>query len=147
MRRIAVTDETDLPFPPSEVWRAITDLEASPNWWRPQVKVVIREALPELVGSTMEVRPFGGMAFVCRVSAVEPMKTMTIQYVDGVYRGNGIWTLTPTESGTRLSYAIDLEVRSRLLVLLSYLLNFGRIHSRLMKQVFANLERFIAQAG
>lgn len=144
MRRITVTDETTLPFPPAVVWKVLADLESSPSWWEPQVKVRVRQALPEIVGSTLEVRPYGGMSFVCRVTEVVPEATMKMQYFEGVYQGTGHWTLTPTESGTRLSYAIDLQIMSRLLVVLSYVLDLGAIHSKLMSRVFGNLERAIA---
>lgn len=146
MRRIAVADETVMPFSPAVVWKTLADFESSPTWWRPQVTVVIRQVAPDLVGSILEVRPLGGMGFVCRVSAVKPEAEMKLQYIEGIYRGTGVWTLTPTESGTLLRYAIDLEIVSRLLIALSFFVDLGAIHSRLMKQVFVNLESHMARS-
>lgn len=144
MRRIDVVDETTLPFSPPDVWRVLTDFPAYPSWWPSQVNVVVGQCEPELVGSMFAIRPFGGLGFTCRVSAVVAKSTMRIQYVEGVYRGTGVWTLTPAEQGTRIQYAINLEIVSRLLALLSFVTDLGAIHSRLMQQMFGNLERQVA---
>lgn len=145
MRRITVTDTTELPYSPRAVWKALVDFPASPAWWRPNVVVTVRKFEPTIVGTVCQVRPYGGLGFLCRVTSVTPESEMRMEYFDGIYRGVGIWRLMPLGEGTRLSYEIDLEIKSRFMRLLSYVLDFGAIHSRLMQQVFGNLKQHIAR--
>lgn len=146
MRRIHVTDTAELPFPDSVVWKALTDFPASPAWWGPKVVVTVEHVEPAIVGTIVRVRPYGGLGFLCRVSALTPQSELRMEYFEGIYRGIGYWRLTPSETGTLLSYEIDLEIKSLFMKTLSYVLDFGAIHSQLMQQVFENLKQHIASS-
>src|SRR5262249_11122053 len=62
----------------------------------------------EFVGSRFELRPNVGR-FVCDLVRIVHLQELVIHYVEGVYRGSGIWTLEPTDGGGVLCYRIDLE--------------------------------------
>lgn len=146
MRRIHVTDTAELPYVPAIVWKTLVDFPASPVWWGPNVVVTVQHFEPAIVGTIVSVRPYGGLGFRCRVSEVNSETEMKMEYFEGIYRGIGIWRLTPNDKGTRLSYEIDLEIKSVFMKVLSCFLNIGSIHSRLMQQVFENLKQHIGRS-
>jgi ribosome-associated toxin RatA of RatAB toxin-antitoxin module len=130
-----------VPFSPSEVWRVLTDLAAFPGWWprRLQLRVLHRE--PGLVGSEVEMRPFGGRPFLCRVESVEEPCSIRTQYHGGFITGRGEWRLEPSGSGTRVRYELDVQAEGRVVAWLDRVLPLGRIHSSQMHGVFRQLER------
>ena len=144
MRRVIAEDAVVLPYSPQPVWNALADFASYWRWWPTSVKIHVRRATPELVGSQIEVRPFGGRGFVCEVVRVTPPTEMQLRYVAGFYRGTGVWTVSKQDDGTRVSYRIDLEIVDRFLVVLSCFINIAALHSRLMRKVLSGLDDYIA---
>ena len=142
---IRATDEAIVPFPPAEVWRVLADVAGYPSWWPRQLglRVLHREA--GLVGSEVEQRPFGGRPFLCRVDAVEEPSSIRAQYHGGFIEGRGEWRLEPAGSGTRVCYELDVRAEGRVVACMGRILPLGRIHSRLMRSVFEQLERVLRQ--
>lgn len=64
-------------------------------------------------------------------------------YVEGAHRGAGVWTMERAEGGTRLSYSVDLEPYGLLARLLSNFLDYRRLHSAGMREIFRNLESYL----
>ena len=142
---IRATDEAIVPFPPAGVWRVLADVAAYPNWW-PRclgLRVLRREA--GLVGSEVEQRPFGGRPFRCRVEAVEEPFRIRTQYHGGFIEGRGEWRLEPVGPGTRVCYELDVRAEGHVVACLGRIVPLGRIHSRLMRNVFRQLERVLIQ--
>lgn len=148
MRRVQADDRTMLPVMPGLAWQVLTDFAAYSQWWPRSVKIVVRWAEPGLVGTQFQVRPLGGRGFVCAIESAIPEQELRLRYIEGLYRGTGVWKLTPRERGTEVSYCIDLEIADRFVTLLSYVLNVAGLHSRLMRQVYAGLARHLtSEAG
>ena len=121
------------------------DSSPTPGWevkGPAQLRVRVLKATTGRVGSPIEVRPRGGW-FVCEVSQVIPDKEIRIQYIEGVHRGTGRWTLEKVAEGTRVCYQIDLEPQGWLPRLLLQFLDLARIHSRSMEKVFDGLEKWL----
>ncbi|MCX5905528.1 MAG: SRPBCC family protein [Proteobacteria bacterium] len=144
MRRIQAEDAAVIASPPNLIWRAITDFSAYPQWWPSSVKIVVRRNSPELVGSQVQLKPFGGRAFVCEVQSIRNGAELRLQY-SGVYRGTGVWTIAAGEENCRVTYRVDFEIVYPLMKLLSYIIPIPRLHSNLMRQVFAGLAGYLAQ--
>ncbi len=138
-RRCVAYDQITLPFPPDMVWKALTDFKAYPLWWPSTVTVHVLQATPEVVGSKIELEPRNGKRLSLQVAACVPQLSMHMAYVGGVYLGAGLWQLEAVAKGTQLSYAVDLEIRSRLVALISYVLDIPAVHSRLMRHIFDGL--------
>ncbi len=68
---------------------------------------------------------------------------MVIRYVEGVHRGTGRWTFEKVAEGTRACYRIDLEPHGWLPRLVSHFLDFSKMHSRSMGQVFDGLATWL----
>jgi hypothetical protein len=72
-------------------------------------------------------------------------REILIKYVDGVHRGTGRWTLEKVADGTRACYQIDLEPHGWFPRLLSNFMDFGKMHSRSMEELFDGLEDWLSR--
>jgi uncharacterized protein YndB with AHSA1/START domain len=124
------------------VFDALLDCQNYPRWWPAQLRVRALHITPDGVGSRIEIRPWGGW-FICEISQVVPYSEIRIEYVQGVHRGTGRWTLEQVADGTRVCYQIDLEPQGWFPRLLSNVLDFGKMHSRSMRQVFEGMESWL----
>ena len=141
MRKVQAEDEAIIACTPERIWRAIIDFNSYTKWWPVSVRIVVHRVTPELVGSQVEIKPYGGRAFLCEVESVRDGVELRLQY-SGVYRGIGVWTIV--ESGSsRVLYRIDLEVADPFMKLLSYIVSIPWLHSKLMREVFSGLEGYV----
>jgi ribosome-associated toxin RatA of RatAB toxin-antitoxin module len=136
------TDRRILPFDVADVYAALLDFQNYPRWWPAQLRVRVLKATADHVGSQIEVRPRGGW-FICEVGPVIHEKEILIRYVEGVHRGTGRWTFEKVAEGTCACYQIDLEPQGWLPRLLSNVMDFGKLHSRSMTEVFDGLESWL----
>lgn len=137
---IQAVDERVLPFAREQIWPVLADVTASPRWWPASIRLTVLNASPGLIGSEMEVCPRGGRPFRCRVEAIEPPRRMQMRYGNGFVTGTGEWRLDAAPGGTRVAYELDVQAHGWLVALLGKLLPLGKIHSKSMQQVLANLE-------
>jgi len=144
---IQASDEVVVPFSPSEVWRVLTDIAAFPGWWPRRLQLRVLHCEPGLVGSEVEMRPFSGRPFRCRVEALEEPCRIRTRYHGGFITGRGEWRLEPSGSGTRVRYELDVQAEGRVVAWLGRILPLGRLHSRQMQGVLRQLERVLMQAN
>lgn len=142
VRRVHSDDCRTLPFSASEVFNAILDFQRYPEWWPKQLRIRVLRTTTDFLGSQIEVRPMGGR-FTCEVVGIERNRIIQIAYVDGLHRGVGVWKFEADGDGTAVSYRIDLEPQGWLPRLLSHVMDFGRIHSNEMQQVFDGMEKWL----
>jgi uncharacterized protein YndB with AHSA1/START domain len=97
----AITFEFDLPHKPEKVWRALTDPELLAEWLLPAIGFELAPGK----SFTFKTQPYPGWdgTVECRMVEIEPLRkltyTWTVPFLDTVVT----FTLTPSESGTRLS--------------------------------------------
>lgn len=144
---IQATDELVVPFAPIQVWRVLADVAAYPGWWPQALRLRVLRCDADLVGSEVELRPFGGRPFRCRVDAVEEPRRLRMQYRGDFIEGRGEWSLEPSASGTRVRYELDVRAHGWLVAGVSRLLPLARIHSRQMEEVLRQLERVLVQSN
>lgn len=99
---------------------------------------------PHGLGSIVEIRALGSR-FRCCIAAVEPPSRLTVEYVAGLHRGRGSWTLEPQQGGTKATYTIDLVPHGLRAKVLSHVMDFATLHSRQMQGVFGGLARHLSQ--
>ena len=137
-RRIFAEDTIDVAGSPAAVFAVLADVAHYPDWWPAELRI------RHLGGGEVEVRPRASR-FCCRLGDGEPPYWLTVHYVDGPQRGDGIWTLQALPHGaTRVSYRIDLEPHGLIARLLSVWMDFPAIHSRQMRPVLEALARRVA---
>jgi ribosome-associated toxin RatA of RatAB toxin-antitoxin module len=146
VRRTQATDCRTLPYPVPEVFAALTDFGNYPTWWPKELSLKVLHLAPDHVGSRLGAGLLGGW-FICEVTEVVPEREVRTRYIEGVHRGEGVWSLEPVEGDTKVCYRIDLEPQGVGPRLLSHVLDFGHLHSKLMGRVFDGLERFLGRKG
>lgn len=92
--------EFDLPHPPTKVWRALTEPELLAEWLMP----VVNHRLEEDAEFTITAPPQPGWDGIvnCRFLVIEPQKSLSWSWATGDLDTVVTFTLTPTETGTRL---------------------------------------------
>jgi uncharacterized protein YndB with AHSA1/START domain len=99
-------DEWDVAAPPEAVYDALADARTYPQWWRPVYLDVQAEGAPA-VGAVSHHRLKGRLPYVLkvrsRITRHEAPHVVSTD-VDGDLRGQGTWTLTPTEHGTHVRF-------------------------------------------
>jgi ribosome-associated toxin RatA of RatAB toxin-antitoxin module len=144
MRRIQAEDAACIAGTPQKIWRAISDFSSYEKWWPASVKITVRRSVPDIIGSQVQLRPLGGRAFLCEVESMRENAELQVQYC-GIYRGPGAWRIEAGEGSCRVTYRVDLEIVDPVMKLLSYILPIPRLHSSLMKDVFAGLAGYVAE--
>lgn len=96
----SISFEFDLPHPPKKVWRALSEPELLSEWLLP---VIDLDLAPGSEFAFMAPPQPGWDGVVnCRVLEVEPQRKLQYAWVVGDIDTVVTFTLTPTESGTRL---------------------------------------------
>jgi uncharacterized protein YndB with AHSA1/START domain len=90
----SVVVEREMAHPPEKIWRALTQPHLIQEW-------LMKNDFMPVVGHDFKLSADWG-AVECRVTAVEPHKTLA--YTWGAYGLESVvtWTLTPTSTGTHL---------------------------------------------
>jgi ribosome-associated toxin RatA of RatAB toxin-antitoxin module len=143
MKQINTINTKELPYPTWKIWEAIIDVSSYPKWWPSSIRVRTLRATKEIIGSQVEVKPYGGQAFLCEVIDMKRNENVTMKY-SGIYSGTGVWTITASNRLNRVTYEIALEIKSIWIRFLSTILPIASIHSRLMDSVLSGLERHLA---
>ena len=90
----SVVVERELPHPPEKVWRALTQPHLIEAW-------LMNNAFKPVVGHRFDLSAEWGKV-ECEVLAVETNRTVSYTWGDHDLQSIVTWTLTPTDSGTRL---------------------------------------------
>jgi ribosome-associated toxin RatA of RatAB toxin-antitoxin module len=144
MRRIISTDSGRINHSAEKVFSAVADVMVYNNWWSKRVKVEVLESNADFIGSKVEIRASGGW-FRCEIVSVNKPFEVRVFYYAGVQKGEGIWTIIPAgDSGAVLTYSINLEPNGFMPRLLSNFLNFSKIHSNAMKEMFTGLDKYLS---
>jgi quercetin dioxygenase-like cupin family protein/uncharacterized protein YndB with AHSA1/START domain len=100
-------DEWDVAAPPEAVFDTLADARSYPRWWRPVYIGVEADDGPPAVGKVSRQHFKGRLPYHLRTrtTTVRLERPRLIEgETDGDLRGRGIWTLTPTASGTRVRF-------------------------------------------
>ena len=98
----SISFELDLPHSPEIVWRALTEPALLAEWLLPVIDLELERG----AAFTFKTQPYPGWdgTVSCRILEIEPKRklsyTWSVPFLDTVVT----FTLTPTASGTRLSF-------------------------------------------
>jgi ribosome-associated toxin RatA of RatAB toxin-antitoxin module len=134
MKNIHTINSKILPYTRERIWEVITDLSNYSAWWPSSLKIKTLQLLEGLLGSRIEIRPYGGQAFYCEVSDIDDGIELTMTYT-GIYTGTGRWTISEVNEQRCVTYEIELKIESTMIRLLSSVLPVAAIHSHLMEKV------------
>ena len=91
---LSVIVEREVPFPPEKIWRALTQPHLIEQW-------LMKNDFKPVVDHHFNLRAEWGVVD-CQVLAVEPNKTLSYTWAAHGLESVVTWTLTPTNTGTRL---------------------------------------------
>ena len=90
----SVVIEREMPFPPNRIWRALTRPDLIAEW-------LLKSDFVPVVGREFKFTQDWG-AIDCRVTEVEPEKSLAYTWAAFGLESTVTWTLTPVGQGTRL---------------------------------------------
>ena len=93
--------EFDLAHRPEKVWRALTDPSLLSKWLLPVLDLEMQPG----AGFTFQAPPQPGWdgVVICRMLEIEPRRKLSYTWASGGIDTVVTFSLTPTESGTRMS--------------------------------------------
>jgi ribosome-associated toxin RatA of RatAB toxin-antitoxin module len=144
MKNIHTINSKILPYARARIWEAITDLPNYSAWWPSSLKIKTLHLSEGLLGSRIEIRPYGGQAFYCEVSGMDYGAELMMAYT-GIYTGTGRWTISEVKARRCVTYEIELKIESPVVRLLSSVLPVASIHSHLMEKVLSGLGRYLEE--
>ncbi len=156
MVKFHIVDEAVLQATPAEIEEAFADEAAGrSNWWAPKVQMRTRDGrTPHEVGTITDYRVVatvgradrpGAAWFATRVTRSEPGRVET-EYFDGAFRGRAVLTTELVgDARTRIRNDWQTETHGPVMGILARLLNIGAGHSRVMREGYAGMERYIAK--
>lgn len=90
----SVVVEREMPFPPARIWRALTQPHLIAEW-------LLQSDFAPVVGRDFKFKQEWG-AIDCRVTEVEPERSLAYTWAAFGLESSVTWTLTPNGQGTRL---------------------------------------------
>ena len=146
MRSFDVTDESILNASPDQVYSALlSEYTGKTRWAAPDVTGKPRAASPEgRVGELVDLhvnRP-GRPKFTARLAELSRPNLLRVEYVEGDFLGEGVWTIERVDAGARACFRWRVRPGPWHLRMLSNFLDFGKNHSEVMRCLFDRLQRY-----
>ncbi|WP_255310759.1 SRPBCC family protein [Streptomyces viridosporus] len=146
-------DEAVVDAPPEAVWEALlAEFRGARAWWAPDNTFSPVSGSPDEVGGEVRVTVHtrgadkGGpkLRFTARTTAVEPARRLSVEYVDGVFRGTSDFLLDPLDAGRRTRIGMHFAGRpAGWLKVLAKVADIGAQHSRSTSDAFVRLGRVL----
>ncbi len=147
MAKYDVTDETIINASPDVVYNAVIDeCDGKTSWWMPHLSSRLREGDScGKVGALFDLTVHGKLPIKFTAKTVEAKNNemIRINYVEGAFRGEGLWKFESLEGKTRLSFRWRTSPSGLLLRILAPFLPIEKSHSDVMKAGFNNLNKFL----
>jgi uncharacterized protein YndB with AHSA1/START domain len=139
------SDEWDVAAPPEAVFDTLADGHTYPRWWTPVYIDVHSDG--EYTYQHFKGRLPYHLHTRTRTTHSERPHTLRGE-TDGDLRGTGLWTLTPTETGTRVRFDWRVHADRRLLKLLTPFLRpaLRFNHDWAIARAIEGLEPFVQQS-
>jgi len=151
-RRFVYVTEWRLDAPIEQVWDALVDVEAWPQWW-PHVRAVqtLHRGAADDLGTVRRLRwgsrlPYG---FTLEVTTTEVRKPARLAgRASGDMAGTGVWELARDGAGTRVRYTWELALHTRWMRLCAPFMApvFRWNHEGVMRSGGQGLARHLARA-
>jgi len=143
MGKLKSKDTRLLRFPIDYVYKTLTDFASYSKWWPHAIKFDIEHLNPSIIGTTINIQNGPFVKWKSKITGFKTNKLLAIDYIDGAWLGKTYYRFEEKDTGTELSLEIDLDMNRIWLKALSLPMNFAAIHSRQVKHVFNNLEKYL----
>lgn len=143
MPKITAKDIKFLNYPVDYVYRTLTDFISYPRWYPKPFKFELLHLDTHAVGTTISIENGKLVKWIAKITEFEPNRLIGIDYIEGAWLGKTRWNFEDRGGKTKLTLEIDLEINKPWLRLLANFMDFSRLHSKQMNQVFTALERYL----
>jgi hypothetical protein len=149
MPEIDVVDEAIIDAEPAVVAKAIMDeAMGKTHWWLPHWEAKPRGGIPpDQVGGMTDITIRRGVTIRFTAKTLEVNESvLRVQFVEGAYRGEGLWTFERVDGKTRLRYRWRVRPAGWLrwlLLLAPPSEKAGGSHHEVMKAGFEGLSRYL----
>ena len=143
MSQVTARDIKFLNYPVSYVYRTLTDFASYQKWYPKPFKFEVLHLDSHATGTTVAIENGRLVKWVAKITAFEPDKLLGIDYIEGAWLGKTYWRFEDMKDKTKLTLEINLEINKAWLRGLSRFMNFSKLHSRQMQQVFKALEHYM----
>ena len=147
MAKYDVTDEAIINASPDVVYNAVIDeMDGKTSWWMPHRSTKLREGDSySKVGALLASTVHGKLPVKFTTKTVEAKNNemIRVNYVEGAFRGEGLWKFESLEGKTKLSYRWRTSPSGLLLRIMAPFLPIEKSHSDVMKAGFNNLKKFL----
>ncbi len=144
MGELKAKDSVLLNYPVDYVYRTVTDIASYSKWWPHEVKSELEYLDPAIIGTRINVQNGPFVKWKSVVSGFKTNKLLAIDYVDGAWIGKTAWRFEESAAGTQLTMDIDINCNRLWLKAVSKVINLGKMHSRQVARIFANLGKHLA---
>ncbi|RPI15741.1 MAG: hypothetical protein EHM58_13440 [Ignavibacteriae bacterium] len=142
---ITAKDSKIINYPLEDVYRTLTDFHSYPRWYPKPFKIDILHLDSHATGTTISIENGKLVKWTAKISDFKPNKLIAIDYIDGAWLGKTFWRFEGENGKTKVTLEIDLEINSPWLRSLSKIMNFSKVHSKQMQQVFNALELYMGK--
>ncbi|MFD7120508.1 SRPBCC family protein [Streptomyces sp. NPDC056652] len=150
-----IIDEAVVDAPADVVWDAlVAEFHGAARWWVPANTFATVSGAPDVVGGEVAVTVHtkgvdkGGLKlrFTARTVSVEPGRRLTVEYVDGAFRGPSDFILEPLDDGHRTRVSMHFRGRPHgKLKLLAKVADIGAEHSKATLAAFGSLNTLLTE--
>ncbi len=145
-----VIDEALIAASPDVVFRAVVDEHnGTTDWWAPHYSMELLDGdsygiVGTLVANTVRIHGKYPIKFNTRTVEVDPNRLIRVEYVNGAFRGEALWTFDERDGKTLLSNRWS-TIPAGVLRAMAPFLPVNRSHSETMRAGFENLARYLDQ--
>ncbi|MEU0283736.1 SRPBCC family protein [Streptomyces sp. NPDC088147] len=150
-----IIDEAVVDAPADVVWDAlVAEFRGAARWWVPANTFAALSGAPDVVGGEVGVTVHtkgvdkGGLKlrFTARTVSVVPGRRLTVEYVDGAFRGPSDFILEPLDDGHRTRVSMHFRGRPHgRLKLLAKVADIGAEHSKATLAAFGSLNTLLTE--
>jgi catechol 2,3-dioxygenase-like lactoylglutathione lyase family enzyme/uncharacterized membrane protein len=145
MAKIISKDSIVLDFPADYVYRTLTDFVSYSKWWPHAIKFQLEHLNPGITGTTLRVQNGPFVKWKSEIKEFRTNRLLGIDYTEGAWTGKTYWRFDSRDGRTELTLEINLDINRAWLKFLAIFLNFSGIHSKQIRKVFGNLEKYLKE--
>ena len=147
MAKYDVTDEAIINAEPDIVFSALlAEYAGKTSWWMPSLSAKIRKGdSADQLDTLIDITVHGKFPIKFTIKTVEVKKNelLRYEYVEGAWRGEGLWKLEAKDGKTKLSYRWRASPSGLLLRIMAPFVNVPKAHSDVMKAGFDGLNEHL----
>jgi hypothetical protein len=148
MAKYDVTDEAIINAEPDIVFNALlAEYAGKTSWWMPHLSAKLRKGdAVDQIDALIDITIHGKSPINVTAKTIEVKKNelFRYQYVEGAFRGEGLWKFEAIRGNTKASFRWHANLAGGLLLrIMALFVNVSKAHSDVMKAGFEGLNEHL----